>query len=120
MRNRARRTPGLARLIGTVLIVVLPLAIGAEWHRQALPQTTPVAFAFVFFFVTLGAQFGLIVRRWGKIKVWRILVDLLLAVIAGVISFAVITVAAHRGGGFVGPGAIAVIMAYVLTIWPGQ
>ncbi len=120
MRNRGRRTPGLARLIGSVLIVVLPLGIAAEWHQRALPQTTPLAFALVFFFVALGAQVGLIVRRWGKIKIWRMLVDLLLALIAGVISFAVVAVSVHRGGGFVGPGIIAVITAYVLTVWSGQ
>jgi hypothetical protein len=77
-------------------------------------------FALVFFLVSLAAQAGLIVRRWGNIRILVLLVDLLLAAVAGLVSYEVLLVAVRRGGAMVNPSLIAVILAYLLALWSGQ
>jgi len=38
----------------------------------------------------------------------------------GIISFFVVQLAVHRGGGSVNPSLLAVITAYLLAVWSGQ
>ncbi len=120
MRQRPVRVPGLARVVGTLAIIVLPLAV--VWEARAydtLHATLPV-YAILFLLVTLVAQLGLIMRRWGNINLGRFLFDLALSVVAGAVSWGVVHVAVHRGGGPVDPSLVATIFAYILAIWSGQ
>lgn len=120
MRVPQERTLGLAKALGILLMVVLPLVIASELHTVVRLAIAPADYALVFLSVSAGGQFGLIVRRWGNINLWVLLLDLLLSGVAGVISYAVVDLAVRRGGAMVNPALLAVIMAYVLVIWSGQ
>lgn len=109
-----------AKILGLLLIIVLPWVAVVEIRFRMPRSLSAVDSVLVFLLVTLAAQIGLVVRRWGRIKVWTILLDLLLAVVAGAGSYAVVDLAVRRGGGHVDPFVVAVFMSYVLAIWSGQ
>jgi uncharacterized membrane protein len=120
MNARERPAPRAAKILGTVLILVLPW-VAVDEIRLRLPQVMPWAeFIAVFGLVTIAAQLGLIIRRWGKIKIWAVVLDVLLAAAAGAVSYGVVDLAVRRGGGRVDPSLIAVFLSYVLAIWSGQ
>jgi hypothetical protein len=108
------------RALGTLLIVVLPLLMVVAIRPYETVHASLMDFALVFFLVSLAAQAGLIVRRWGNIRILVLLVDLLLAAVAGLVSYEVLLVAVRRGGAMVNPSLIAVILAYLLALWSGQ
>lgn len=121
MRPRTLRAPALARAVGTVLIVVLPL-LALSWTHQmvVLPVNALPTYVLVFMVAGVAAQLGLVIRRWGIIRVSRLLFDVGLLVAGGVVSWLVVHVALARGGGAVDPSLIALIMAYLLAMWSGQ
>ena len=120
MRARPAPAPGMARVIGTLAIIVLPLAVVWEVRAHVSVQAALPVYAILFLLVSLAAQLGLIVRRWGNINLGRFLFDLALSVVAGAVSWGVVHVAVHRGGGPVDPSLVAAIFAYILAIWSGQ
>lgn len=120
MRPQPRPVPGSVKILGSLIIVVLPLIMVTAIHSYVRSQATLPSYAVVFLLVALGAQAGLILRRWGNINIGRLIFDLMLAVIAGVLSWLVVGVAIRRGGGPVDPSLVAVIMAYILAAWSGQ
>lgn len=111
---------GWIRFLGTVLIIILPLLVASALHGSLASLPGPVRFGGAFLLVGIAAQVGLIVRRWGKIEITRLLFDILLLLVAGVLAWVVTDVAVHRGGGAVDPSLLAVIMAYLLALWSGQ
>ncbi|MCL5116800.1 MAG: hypothetical protein M1272_06590 [Firmicutes bacterium] len=120
MRVRAQRAPAWARILGTALIVVLPLLVASVAKGFISAPASLAAYPVLFLIVGAGPQLGLIVRRWGNINVGRLFFDLGLLVVAGLVAWVVVNIAMHRGGGPVDPSLIAVIMAYLLAIWSGQ
>ncbi|MDA8204491.1 MAG: hypothetical protein M0Z36_00330 [Thermaerobacter sp.] len=120
MRPRAWSSPGWLRGFGTVLIVGLPIAVAANVQRYLHGRTSLVDYVIIFLFVALGAQAGLMVRRWGNMSLWRFLLDLVLSAILGAVSYGVVEMAVRQGGGPVDPSLVAVFMAYLLAIWSGQ
>lgn len=120
MRQRPARAPGLARGVGTLAIIVLPLAVVWEVRAYVSIHATLPVYALLFLIVSLVAQLGLILRRWGNINLGRLLFDLGLSVVAGAVTWGVVHVAVHRGGGPVDPSLVAAIFAYILAIWSGQ
>jgi hypothetical protein len=112
--------PGLAKAFGTLCIVLLPLVAVAVLRHYVPTVTSALQFAMVFVLVVAAAQLGLVLRRWGRISLWRIFLDVLLSAVAGVVTYAVVGLAVRRGGGAVDPTLVAVIMAYILTIWSDQ
>lgn len=120
MRERASQAPGLARVVGTLAIIVLPLVVVWDVRSYVSIHATLPMYAMLFLLVSLVAQLGLIVRRWGNINLGRFLFDLALSVVAGAVSWGVVHAALHRGGGPVDPSLVAAIFAYILAIWSGQ
>lgn len=108
------------RALGTLLIIVLPLVLATQIRPYETAHATLLDFVLVFFLVALAAQAGLMVRRWGNIRILRLLFDLVLSAVAGVVAYAVLFIAMRRGGGPVNPSPIAVILAYLLALWSGQ
>ncbi|NMP20930.1 hypothetical protein [Sulfobacillus harzensis] len=120
MRARSTHAPGWIRILGSVMIVMLPVVAASLLHASRASWPTPLVFVLTFLVVGLAAQLGLIVRRWGNINIGRLLFDALLLAVSGLIAWAVVDIAMHRGGGPVDPSLVAIIMAYILAIWSGQ
>lgn len=112
--------PRWARVLGTLIIVILPLAVIAAFSSYVHHRSSVMVYAMLFLLVGASAQFGLVVRRWGNMAIDRLLFDLVLTGIGSVISWGVVDLAMRRGGGPVDPSLLAVIMAYLLTMWSGQ
>jgi len=120
VRTAGGSVPWLAKFFGTVLILGLPLT-ALFLVQPHLPSLAGAAdYAVVFGLPTAGVQLGLIVRRWGRIIVWRLFFDTGLAAVLGIISFFVVQLAIQRGGGSVDPSVLAIITAYLLAVWSGQ
>lgn len=120
MSAQGRTVPLGAKIAGTVVIIVLPWVAAAVAGRDFPHPFSALGYTAVFLLVSVAAQFGLVLRRWGKIRVWPLLYDLVVAVVAGAISFGVVNIAARRGGGPVDPSLVAIVLAYLLAIWSGQ
>lgn len=120
MRGQETPVPWLVKAVGVILIVGLPVAVVAEVHLRVRIVNTPGDFALLFLLTAAGGQMGLVVRRWGRISMGRLLLDLALALVAGLVSYGVADLAVRRGGGQIDPSLVAVLLAYVLTIWSGQ
>ncbi len=120
MRARSRDGFPLAKVLGTILIIVLPVIIVSQIRSYISGAATISEFALSFLLTSLGAQAGLVVRRWGKMRLGMLLLDLLLATAAGAVSFGVVRLASAQGGGAVDPALVAIVMAYLSAIWSGQ
>ena len=112
--------PGWARLLGTIAIVVLPVLAAVKVRGYLSHGPAAAQDAAIFLLAALGGQFGLILRRWGKINGWRLVFDVLLAAAAGLIVYGVEGLARRQGGGPVDPSLVAVILAYILAVFSGQ
>lgn len=120
MRSARREVSPWIRGLGTLLIIVLPLVMVMGIRPYETVHASVTDFALVFFLVSLAAQAGLIVRRWGNIRILLLVIDLLVSAAAGIVSYEVILMAMRRGGGMVNPSLVAVILAYLLALWSGQ
>lgn len=120
MRSTVVRTPGWLKIIGTIMIIVLPLLVVSRLGPFIHSNASPVGYALLFLVVGAAAQLGLVLRWWGRLNVVRLLFDMGLVVVGGVLVWAVSYVAYQRGGGLVDPALVAVIMAYLVAIWSGQ
>ena len=120
MRAEEQDRTGWAKVLGALLSVLLPIIIVARIGSDIAGTPTLPHYALSFVLVSLGAQAGLVVRRWGKIRLWRVFFNVLLALIGGMVSFGVVQLAISRGGGPVDPSFVALAMAYLLAVWSGQ
>ena len=120
MRAKTHDRSSWVRFLGTLFVIVLPIVVVSNIQSHLKNPATIWSFILSFLLVSLGAQAGLILRRWGKIRLGQLLLDLSLALVAGGASFGVVRLAVARGGGAIDPSLVAVVMAYLLVIWSGQ
>lgn len=118
MRTRRRSVPWGMKLLGSLVIIVVPLMLVGvlRAHMAAHGLVTYLGW---FLVLSIAAQIGLILRRWGNITVGKVVFNIGLAVAAAVVSWLVVSIALKRGGGPVDPSVVALILAYLLTVWSG-
>lgn len=98
----------------------LPLLVVDEFQRHRWFHAPLMQVMAVFLLATLAAQLGLIVRRWGNIRVSALFSNLVLSAVAAGAYWVVVMAAVRRGGGAVDPTIVALFTSYLLAVWSGH
>ncbi len=116
MRARAKKQrPLLVRLTGSALTIVLPVIFAMRWPGSV---TRPDTFLALFAGTAVSVELGLWIRNLGARPWSAIAEDLAIALLAALLTWGSIEVAALRGGGPVSARLVAVLTAYALACWP--
>ncbi|MCY0899674.1 MAG: hypothetical protein OWU33_12215 [Firmicutes bacterium] len=120
MRGRYHAVPYPLRILGSLIVVVLPWVLVAAATTHRLSTMPFFQTLLVFLLATIAAQVGLIVRRWGSIRITALVTNAVLSIVAAAAYGVVTMLALRRGGGPVHPGVVALFTAYLLAVWSGH